>query len=119
LSIGWLYLSTYKALTWLLQRAKATRKYGDEDVWDYTFNSRNTAVDYVHVRDFTNHYVYAGWVNSFSETDKRRELVLLNVIVYNFDAEELYKTPRLYLARPPENIHIEFPYTPEREEPTL
>jgi len=108
LSIGWLYLSTYKVITRVLQKIGATKKYGDEDVWDYTFNARDAAVEYVHVRDFQNGYVYAGWVNTFSETDKLRELVLLDVIVYNFDAERLYETPRLYLARAPENAHIEF-----------
>jgi hypothetical protein len=117
LSVLWLYLSNYKALTWLLQKIGATKKYGDEDVWDHTFNSRDAVVEYVHVRDFANQYVYAGWVNTFSETDKLRELVLLDVIVYNFDSEELYRIPRLYLARPPENIHIEFPYgKPDAEE---
>ena len=56
--------------------------------------------------------MYAGWVNTFSETDRVRELVLLEVIVYDFEGQELYRTPRLYLARPPDAIHIEFPYQP-------
>ncbi len=118
LSIGWLYLSTYKVVTRVLQKIRATKKYGDEDVWDYMFNARDAAVEYVHVRDFENQFVYAGWVNTFSETDRLRELVLLDVIVYNFDAEQLYETPRLYLARAPENIHIEFPYRVEDHELT-
>lgn len=111
LAILWLYISQYKILTRFLQIIRATRKYGDEDVWDFTFNSKDVAVEYVHFRDFASQWVYCGWVNTFSETDKLRELVLLDVIVYNFDGEELYTTPRLYLARSPENIHIEFPYS--------
>jgi hypothetical protein len=99
-------------LTRFLQLIGATKKYGDEDVWDFTFNSRDTAVEYVHVRDFANQCVYAGWVNTFSETDRLRELVLLDVIVYDFDGQELYRVPRLYLARAPDSIHIEFPYDP-------
>jgi hypothetical protein len=112
LSIAWLYFAKYKLLTRFLQWVGATRKYGDEDVWDFTFNSRDEAVEYVHFRDLENKLVYAGWVNSFSESDKVRELVLLDVIVYDFDGMELYRTPRLYLARPPDAIHIEFPYGP-------
>lgn len=112
LSIAWLYAVRYKLLTRLLQLIHATKKYGDEDVWDYTFNSSDVAVEYVHFRDFANQSVYAGWVNTFSETDKLRELILLDVIVFNFEGEELYRTPRLYLARPPDAIHIEFPYMP-------
>ena len=110
LAIVWLYVSRYKLLTQFLQLIKATKKYGDEDVWDFTFNSRDIAVEYIHFRDFDNKCVYAGWVNTFSETDKIRELVLLDVIVYDFEGGELYTTPRVYLARSPESIHIEFPY---------
>jgi hypothetical protein len=117
LSIIWLYAATNKWLARFLQGIRATNRYGDEDVWDYTFNSPYKDVDYVHFRDFTNQCVYAGWVDTFSETDKLRELVLRAVIVYNFDGEELYKVPRMYLARPPENMHIEFPYVePENGE---
>lgn len=112
LSVLWLYVSNYKLLTRVLQRIGATRKYGDEDVWDFTFNARAIAVEYVHFRDFQNQSVYAGWVNTFSETDRLRELVLLDVIVYDFDGRELYRVPRLYLARAPDSIHIEFPYDP-------
>jgi hypothetical protein len=75
LSVLRLYATRYKFLSWVLQTIGATKKYGDEDVWDFTFNSRAVAVDYVHVRDFENGYVYAGWVNTFSETNKLRELV--------------------------------------------
>ena len=39
LSILWLYATTYKTITWVLQKIRATKRYGDEDVWDYTFNS--------------------------------------------------------------------------------
>ena len=110
LAVLWLYFSRYKLLTRFLQVIGATRKYGDEDVWDFTFNSTDAAVEYVHFRDFENKLIYAGWVNTFSETDKVRELVLLDVIVYDFDGEPLYETPRMYLARPPGSIHIEFPW---------
>lgn len=110
LAIVWLYGARYKLLTRFLQLIGATKKYGAEDVWDYTFNSADEAVEYVHVRDFEQQYVYAGWVDTFSETDRVRELVLRNVIVYDFESQEMYRTPRLYLARPPDAIHIEFPY---------
>ncbi len=112
LAIAWLYAARYKLLTGFLQRIGATRKYGDEDVWDFTFNSGDVAVEYVHVRDFEQKYVYAGLVSAFSETDRVRELVLRDVIVYDFEGQELYRTPRLYLARPSDAIHIEFPYQP-------
>jgi hypothetical protein len=99
----------------LLQKIGATKRFGDEDVWDFTFNSNDTRVEFVHFRDFEQKVVYAGWVNTFSETDKIRELVLREVEVYDFEGNRLYDVPLLYLARKPETIHIEFPTRPEAE----
>jgi hypothetical protein len=109
LSVVWLYGSRNKWLPRLLLKIGATTRFGDEDVWDFTFNSADIYTEYVHFRDFEHQLVYAGLVDTFSETGKLRELVLRDVIVYNFEGEEMYRTPRLYLARAPENIHIEFP----------
>lgn len=110
LAVLWIYAATYKWLTRFLQCIRATKTYGDEDVWDYTFNSRDPAVEYVHYRDLESKVVYAGWVSTFSETGKLRELVLRDVQVFNEEGEKLYETPLLYLARKPEGVHIEFPY---------
>jgi hypothetical protein len=109
-AILWLYASTYKLLTQLLQKMGATKRYGDEDVWDYTFNSGRAEVEYVHVRDFDKKITYAGWVEAFSESEKQRELRLRDVIVYDFESNILFETPRVYLARKADNIDIEFPY---------
>ena len=109
-AVLWLYASTYKLLTQLLQRIKATKRYGDEDVWDYTFNSGRPEVEYVHVRDFDKKITYAGWVEAFSESEKQRELRLRDVLVYDFEGKVLFETPRVYLARKADNIDIEFPY---------
>jgi hypothetical protein len=112
LAIIWVYAVNYKLLTRILQGIGATKKYGDEDVWDFTFNSSDPAVEYVHVRDFENRIVYAGWVSTFSESGKQRELVLRDVQVFDFEGNQLFETPRLYLSRPPDNLHIEFPFKP-------
>lgn len=113
LSVIWLYATTYKWLSRFLQFIKSTKTYGDEDVWDFTFNSSSASVEYVHFRDFEKNLVYGGWVSSYSGTEKLRELVLRDVIVYDFNGAELYNTPMVYLARAPEDIHIEFPYKQE------
>jgi hypothetical protein len=110
LGVLWIYIASYKVLWNILRWVHATKRYGDEDVWDFTFNSREAVVEYIHFRDFENKFVYAGWVSTFSETEKLRELVLRDVQVYDFDGKQLYDIPLLYLARPPENLHIEFPY---------
>lgn len=112
LSVLWVYASTYKLFTRFLQLIKATKRYGDEDVWDYVFNSGSASVEYVHVRDMEKEYVYAGWVRAFSETGKLRELMLTNVQVYDFAGTLLFEVPSLYVAKPTEGMVIEFPFQP-------
>jgi hypothetical protein len=106
----WLYTNTYKLVTRFLQWIKATKRYGDEDVWVYTFNSGRPEVEYIHLRDYEKKITYAGWVEAFSETEKQREVRLRDVIVYDFAGNTLFDTPRMYLARKMDNIDIEFPY---------
>ena len=94
----------------LFKKFAQLKTFGDEDVWDYTFNSPIPAVEYINLRDFDKNIVYSVWVMSFSETEKLRELVLRDVEVFDFDGQLLFEMPMIYLARAPENIHIEFPY---------
>jgi hypothetical protein len=49
------------------------------------------------------------FVEAFSESGQLREMVLGEVAVYDFEGTEMYRVPRLYLARDRANIHIEFP----------
>ena len=110
-----IYASTYSWLFKILRFIGATKRYGSEDVWDYTFNLSSANVEYVHVRDFKERLVYAGWVNAFSETEKLRELTLRDVQVFDFEGALFYEVPRLYLARKPEGLHVEFPAVPKEE----
>lgn len=112
LGVFWIYATNRKWLTRVLRRIGATNTYGDEDIWDFTFNLSDRRVEYVYVRDFDKKIVYSGWVMSFSETGKLRELVLRDAEIVDFNGELLFATPLVYLARAPEDIHIEFPYRP-------
>jgi Family of unknown function (DUF6338) len=109
-SVLWLYVTNYKLITRLLQAIGATKRYGDEDVWEFMFNSSRAEAEYCHLRDFDKKITYAGWVDSYSETAKQRELVLRDVIVWDFEGQQLFEIPRVYLARKSDNIDIEFPY---------
>jgi hypothetical protein len=104
-----LYAVNYKLFTRFVQTIGATKTYGDEDVWDFVFNSSSHAAGFVHFRDFEQRVTYAGFVEIFSESGQLREIVLRDVLVYDFEGVEMYQVPRLYLARERENIHIEFP----------
>jgi hypothetical protein len=104
-----LYVENYKLFTRFVQMIGATKVYGDEGVWDFVFNSRSRAVDFVHLRDFEQRVTYAGFVETFSESGQLREIILSEVAVYDFEGTEMYRVPRLYLARGREDLHIEFP----------
>jgi len=54
--------------------------------------------------------VFTGYVDAFSETDKVREILLRDVIAYDFSGNQVLVAPRMYIARPMDNIEIEFPY---------
>ena len=64
----------------------------------------------MNVRDFDKKIFYTGKVTAFSETGKLRELTLSEVQLYDFDGNFMYAAPSLYLARKPDDIHIEFPF---------
>ena len=115
LSVGWLYLANWKIVVRFLQSIKATKSYGDEDVWDFILNSSDKAVEYAHVYDFPKQFIYAGWIDAFSESGKLRELVLRDVKVYNFNGEEVFETPKLYLSRPTDDTTMAFPYKEEND----
>jgi Family of unknown function (DUF6338) len=112
--VFYIYIVNYKVLYRVMRSIKVSKRYGNEDVWDYTFSSWDADVEYIHIRDFEKKVTYAGWVELYSESDKTRELVLRDVIVYDFDGNQLFETARVYLARKVDNIDIEFPY---REQP--
>ena len=118
LAVLWLYLAKNKVLVRILGWIRATNRYGDEDVWDYTFNSSLPNVQYVHVRDFDKDITYAGWVEAFSASGELRELLLRDVIIYDRIGRAA-AIPLMYLARIRSDIHIEFParIIDQRDEP--
>src|SRR5262249_19395690 len=61
-SVLWLYITNYKLVTRLLQSIGATKRYGDEDIWEFMFNSRRAEVEFINLRDFDKKLTYTGWV---------------------------------------------------------
>ena len=112
LSLAWVYVSTYKVLNRFLRKIKATKRYGDEDVWDFVFNASGPSSEYVNIRDFKKEIVYSGYVQIFSESEKLRELVLRDAQVFDFEGRKLFDMPNIYIARAPDDIDLEFPYKP-------
>jgi hypothetical protein len=110
-AIIWLYVINYKILGSLLRAIGATKSFGQEDVWDFVFNSPAAASEYVYVRDYDKQTVFSGWVRAFSESAETRELLLRDVQVFDLDRNLLYEVPLMYVARKRDDLNIEFPAT--------
>jgi hypothetical protein len=113
LSIFWLWAVRNRLLMKFLHKIRASNRYGDEDVWSFTLNADQARVEYVHFRDLENGYIFAGWINSYSENEDYRELLLRDVIVYDEEGAVISSPPNLYISRPKSNIWMEFPYREE------
>lgn len=116
LAIIWLWFVRYQILKRILHSIGATRRYGDEDVWSYTLNSDDKRVEYVHMRDLENGFIFSGWVHTYSENEEYRELLLSDAIVYDDGGTKISEPPVLYISRPKDNIWLEFPYRNEGDE---
>lgn len=103
LSLFWVYIHKNKSFNKITQKIKLTQKYGDEDVWDYTLNRKtinNNKIyeKYITVYDYGNDIIYCGYLDSFSETDKERELFIVKAHIYNSEGKKLYELENLYLG---------------------
>jgi hypothetical protein len=111
------FLYSYAANhSWLHRIAaflRVSNRFGDHDVWGLAFNSPD--LKWVAVRDIRNNLVIQGYAYAFSDTEKPRELLIQDAIVYKNDSgERLYSIPAIYISRPDGEWTIEFP-VPEPE----
>ena len=113
LTPAWLAAKRRKLVTRALKAIGATKRYGDEDVWDFVLNAEDPLTKYVHVRDAQTGLTFAGYVAVFSERPELRELVLSEVRAYDTaSGVRVLEVPRLYLAREPQGMTLEFPADP-------
>lgn len=102
-------LDHYKIINRFGKWIKLTNKYGDENLYSYFLNAKE--VEEVYIRDIENKLTYHGFVNSFSEVDEIKEIVLLDVVVYDYEtSQKLYELDKIFLSRSKENLIIELPY---------
>ena len=82
------------------KKVKVGKRFGDSDVWSFTFNSSDLTDDWIVVRDFERDLAFEGWVNAFAETAEANELLLRDVKVYRSTTSELlYEINSLYVTR--------------------
>lgn len=110
LAPAWLAVQRYKLVVRFLQLIRVTKRYGDEDVWDYLLSSDDPRAFYVNVRDEQTGQTFSGYVDQFSEAPGLRELVLSQVEAYDTTTgKPTIQVARMYLARDPKGMTLEFP----------
>ena len=99
--------ATYKVGHKVAQRLRLTRKFGEIDVWGYTFNS--SGVEWLTYRDLKEDLMYDGWIAAFSDDGENAEMLLRDVGVYrNSTGQYLYNVGAIYLSRERKSITMEF-----------
>lgn len=102
-------LDNYKIINKVGKYLKLTTKYGDENLYSYFLNAKN--VNEIYFRDIQNNITYHGMINSYSETNEFKEIVLRDVKVYDYATSDLmYELDKVYLSRPKDDIIIEVPF---------
>jgi hypothetical protein len=90
----------------------ATKRYGDEDVWQYFHNTPDNEKNkgWLIVRDMKADLAYHCYISVWSDSGMDRELVLSDVSVYsNSTGEYLYDVKHVYLSRNKDDLMIEVP----------
>jgi hypothetical protein len=111
------FASQQKWLHRMAASLRVTKKFGDANVWSLALNSPD--IRWAVVRDLKNGLMFAGYIRAFSDVEDEAELLLTDVIVYNeVSGDEVYRAARVYLARPKDDLTVEFPNPPtEQAEP--
>lgn len=109
------WIENYKLINIIGKKIKISTKYGDENLFSYFLNAKQ--VKEVYIRDMKNQTTYHGNVESFSETEEIKEIVLSDVSVYNFvDTDAIYEIDKLYLSKPKDELIIELPNIESNDE---
>ena len=95
-----------KWLNKLARKYKISYKYGDENLYSHFLYAKDT--QFVYVRHMKHKFTYAGCVQSYSENEELREIVLSKVKVYSYqESELLYETDKVYLSFLKDDVIIE------------
>lgn len=105
---------TYRVVEWLGRLIRVTRRFGDQDVWEYVLN--RPEVTWAVARDHRTNLTYYGYIRAFSDSGYDRELFMLQVSVYsNESGLLLYESPAVFLSRARHDLSIELPILFEEE----
>lgn len=103
------YLYNFNILNKFGRWIRATKRYGDEDVWHYFNNiSSPKLTEWFIIRNIRADLMYLGNISTYSESGKDRELLIKNADVYkNSTGEYMYSADEIYLSVDRNEIIIE------------
>ncbi len=100
------YIANYKIHFKIAHKLRLTKRFGDQDVWSYLFNSPD--IEWITVRDHKRNLVCDGRVRFFSEDSKDAELYLQDAKVYdNASGQFLYDVAGMYISLERTDMTIE------------
>ncbi len=103
------FLNNSKAITRLGKFLGITKRYGDEDIWEFFHNSKNFP-SWAYVKDHNLGLLYFAQIAAFSDSGKERELILENVDAYDIvSGEKRFSRDVVYLSRGRFDLTIEIP----------
>lgn len=106
ISIIYSYFYTYNLLNRFGMCIKATFRYGSEDLWEKF--QKDYGDNWITVRDLKTRFYYFGHIVTYSDSDKRRELIMKDASVYTEDGDFCYEVNKVYLSREFDDLIIEF-----------
>ena len=100
------YIINSKVLYNIGFKIKLSKKFGDGEVWESVVSDGNTS--WVTIRDRESGLVYLGRIIHYSDSHKKRELVLSEVDIYSDDGDYFHSQEKIYFDFPAgENLIIE------------
>ncbi len=113
------YVHKYRLINRIGQRIQCTRRYGDEDVWEF-FQDTCAFGQWLYIRDHKLNLLYFAAIEAFSDTDKGRELILAQATVFSNSNPQapLYLARKMYISRRRDELTIELPdFSKEKSPP--
>lgn len=101
-------INKYKVINTLGKFFRVTDQMGETDIWDYLH--KNSTYEWFVIRDLKFDLAYFGWIEAFSDSGDKRELIIREVDVYsNATGILLYSADVVYCSRDQYDISIEVP----------
>ncbi|MCH7819883.1 MAG: hypothetical protein IIB40_10045 [Candidatus Marinimicrobia bacterium] len=106
LTLSW--TKNRKILFRIAQGMGITKKFADLDVWSYIFNSPDNY--WIRVRDYNKNIIYQGWVEAFSDSTGKDELLLTQVSRFDLHSGKPFDDnplERLYIPISRDDMTVE------------